>query len=139
MAKRRVVNKYTPEGRIEIHDNLEMDTRLLHQMMRQPIRDKSLEYADNRISLFCAQHGKCAVTGVSFETVDEIHCHHKKPKADGGSDKYENLVLVLNTVHRLIHAKNSETVEKYLVELKLDNSQMKKLNELRQMAGNEAI
>ena len=37
---------------------------------------RSIEYADNRISLYAAQYGKCAVTGRELE-FDEIHCHHK--------------------------------------------------------------
>ncbi|MBQ7705152.1 MAG: HNH endonuclease, partial [Selenomonadaceae bacterium] len=49
---------------------------------------------DNRISLYNAQKGKCAVTGKDFEATEEIHCHHIKPKNQGGTDEYENLILV---------------------------------------------
>ena len=49
---------------------------MLHLLMLQPIYDKSVEYYDNRISHFSAQWGECAVTGKSFETLSEIHCHH---------------------------------------------------------------
>ena len=66
-------------------------------MRRQPLRGRSIEYADNRISLYFAQKGKCAVTGESFVSTSEIHGHHKIPKSHGGSDEYENLILVTAT------------------------------------------
>ena len=107
--------------------------------MLQPQYGKSVEYADNRISLFSAQWGKCAVTGKSFEILEDIHCHHKKPKCGGGTDKYANLVLILKPVHRLIHATTEETIQKYLTLLNLNNTQIQKVNKLRELAGNEPI
>lgn len=107
--------------------------------MSQPQYGKSAEYTDNRISLFSAQWGKCAITGKSFEIREDIHCHHKKPKCDGGTDKYANLVLILKPVHRLIHATTEETIQKYLTLLNLNNTQIQKVNKLRELAGNEPI
>ena len=107
--------------------------------MRAPTYSRSTEYADNRISLFSAQWGKCAVTGKKFQCISEIHCHHKKPKGIGGSDKYENLVLVLAPVHELIHAVDKDTIRSYLTALKLDTSQLTKLNKLRTLAKRKPI
>lgn len=98
-----------------------------------------MEYNDNRVSLFSAQHGKCAITGQEFLSTDEIHCHHKVPISMGRKDNYQNLVLVLPDVHRLIHAKRKETIQKYLDLLRLDKAQIQKLNKLRVMAGLEEI
>ena len=72
------------------------------RMMKQPSEEQSAEYMDNRISLFSAQWGKCAVTGIEFKTTGEIHCHHKQPRGAGGGDEYTNLTLVLEPVHVLI-------------------------------------
>ena len=85
-------------------------------------KDRSIEYADNRISLFAAQYGKCAITGIMLEPHD-IHCHHKIPRHLGGTDAYENLVLVTEAVHILIHVKSDETVRKYLAGLKRNKKQ----------------
>ena len=112
---------------------------MLHLLMLQPIYDKSVEYYDNRISHFSAQWGKCAVTGKSFETLSEIHCHHIVPKEHGGTDKYDNLVLITSNVNRLIHAKTHETIEKYRVMLNLTNSQLAAVNALRNKAFLPAI
>jgi group II intron reverse transcriptase/maturase len=131
MLKRRNICCYTAEGREELHNNLRVNVSLMLALMRQPLYGRSAEYADNRISLFSAQWGKCAVTGREFQSTAEIHCHHKTSRNDGGNDKYENLVLVSETVHRLIHATQPQTIQKYLSELNLDKGQVKKLNEFR--------
>ena len=65
-----------------------MDLSVLKAMLRQQINGKSSELTDNRLSLFCAQHGKCAVTGLKFENLENIHCHNKKPCHVGGKDNY---------------------------------------------------
>lgn len=138
-SKKRSICCYTSEGRKGLHDNLQIDVALLHQLMKQPLPGKSAEYADNRISLFSAQWGKCWVTGNAFISVDEIHCHHKVPKKLGGTDKYDNLVLVSDLVHRAIHATKEETIQHYLDLLKLNNKQIEKLKELRELAGSASI
>ena len=135
MNKKRSVCSYTAEGRAMIHDNLRINTKLMLELMRQPLYDRSSEYADNRVSLFSAQWGKCAVTGKEFAVIEEIHCHHLVPREKGGTDKYDNLILVLESVHKLIHAKTEETVEKYKMICNLDAKQMRKLNKLRRLAG----
>lgn len=107
--------------------------------MRQPMYGRSAQYADNRISLYCAQLGKCAITGEPFSNTSETHCHHILPKDNGGGDEYQNLVLVCETVHILIHAKNTETIANYLGELSLNKWQINKLNKFREVAGNAKI
>lgn len=133
-CKQRSWCAYTAEGRVGLHDNLRINVPLMIQLMRQPLRGASAEYADNRISLFCAQWGKCAILGIPFQNTSEIHCHHIKPKQDGGGDKYENLILVHETVHKLIHATRAETITQLLQALALNEKQIDKVNELRKAA-----
>lgn len=135
MAKKRSICRYTVDGRKGIHDNLRINTHLMLELMRQPLYDKSVEYSDNRISLFSAQWGKCAITDKEFQTTTEIHCHHKIPRWKGGTDKYENLVLVMEPVHRLIHVRSPERIAYYLHLLNLTPSRLAKVNALREMAG----
>ena len=138
MGKKRTINAYTPEGRAEIHKNLGIDTRILHLLMRTKGAKRSIEYMDNRLSLYCAQYGKCSITGRMLE-YDEIHCHHKVPRKLGGGDEYANLTIVHTDAHMLIHAVKPDTVAKYLQSLNLDSKSLKKLNKLRVKAGNEPI
>ena len=131
--KRKAVNKYTAEGRALIHKNLQIDVNTMLWLMRNPVKGKTIEYADNRISLYAAQYGKCAVTGKPMVPHD-IHCHHKVPVSKGGTDAYENLILLCKDVHIVIHASLNPTVEKLLKPLNLDSNQLSKLNKLRILA-----
>lgn len=126
---------YSPTGRHTVHENLRINVPLMLKLMRQPSFGYNAEYMDNRISLFSAQRGKCAVTGQDFRTMEEIHCHHKTPKEAGGGDEYGNLVLVLEPVHRLVHAKEATVIARYSRLLNLDPKQLGILNKLRCLAG----
>ena len=133
------VQKYTPEGRKEVHKNLGINTVMLQALLRQKTYGKSAEYADNRLSLYCAQYGKCAVTEQIIESLDDVHCHHKLPQHMGGKDNYQNLIIVRETVHTLIHATTEPTIKHYLSLLNLNKKQLAKLNNLRSQAGKGPI
>lgn len=133
MYKRKEICKYTPEGRKEIHKNLQINMNILWELMRKSEMSENIEFSDNRISLYAAQWGKCAITGNVLE-YDEIHCHHIIPKSKGGTDKYSNLIIVHCDVHKLIHASKSETIAYYLDILNLNDKMLKKVNKLRKSA-----
>ncbi|NCB03885.1 MAG: HNH endonuclease [Spirochaetia bacterium] len=110
----------------------------LKYLVANPVKGQSAEYNDNRISLYVGQYGKCYVLGNTLD-VDEIHCHHKKPRALNGKDEYKNLVIVHENVHRLIHATDNETINRYTNLLELNAEQLEKVNKLRVLAGNQLI
>jgi len=131
--KKRSTNSFTKEGRAEIHQKLQcVDMQVLYYLMRHPVPNRSVEYNDNRLSLYCAQMGKCAVLGTALMS-GEMHCHHKQSLAQGGGDNYQNLILLDKDIHVLVHATRRETVEPLLELLKLDKPQMNKLNRLRSL------
>lgn len=133
MWKRAAINKYTEKGRAEIHKSLKgIDMDILLYLMRNPIPNRSIEYNDNRISLYSGQMGKCAVTGKRL-CINEIHCHHKVPVKHGGNDDYSNLKIVHADVHRLIHAVKNETIQQLLVKIKLTDYQLERVNALRKL------
>jgi group II intron reverse transcriptase/maturase len=137
MHKLKAINKYTQEGRDIIHKNLaNIDISMVHAIMRNPIKNETIEYNDNRLSLFVAQNGRCAVTKEKL-LIDNIHCHHKTPRKLGGSDKYSNLIIVDKQIHRLIHL--PEVENSLIANFKLDKQQIEKLNKLRSLCGNGKI
>jgi group II intron reverse transcriptase/maturase len=138
MVKKKEVCKYTPKGRELIHANLKVDTRVLNRLSAARDIHRSIEFMDNRISLYVAQYGKCAVTGWQLWT-DEIYCHHKLPASMGGDDKYQNLIIVHPFVHKLIHASEEDTIREMLEALGLEKKQVEKVNKLRETAGKPAI
>jgi len=132
------INKYTEHGRQLIHDKLTSTEYLVRYLLNSKEYDKSVEYNDNRISLIAGQNGRCFITGEPLD-IYNMECHHKKPKALGGSDEYKNLVWLRTEVHKLIHATQPDTIEKYLAMLKLDAKALKKVNSLRLSAENLEI
>lgn len=133
MDKKKVINNYTAEGRAEIHKMLEtVNITILHYMMRNPILNRSIEYNDNRLSLYCASHGKCSITGKILE-IGNIHCHHKIPYSVSHDDSYGNLILICQEAHILIHAVNSEVIQHYKNVLNLNAQQISKINKLRKL------
>ncbi len=56
-----------------------------------------------------------------------------------GTDNYDNLILVSDDIHKLIHANTEETIGKYKTICNLNKEQMKKINNLRKLAGNAEI
>lgn len=135
------VCKFTPEGRALIHRNQNSVPEWQLQWLREhPITSEraTIELNDNRISLFVAQNGKCAVMGDEL-ILTEMDCHHKTLWSETKDDRYVNLVLVSRDVHKLIHATTEETIQKYIGILEPTSEQRTKLNALRSMVGNEAI
>ena len=130
---------YTEQGRQLKHKKL--DTALLNvivYLMKTYREDKSVEFNDNRLSRYSGQKGLCYVTG-DVLALHDMELHHIKPLSMGGTDRYANLVWVTSDTHKLIHATEEATMNKYLNKLNLDNDQKKRLNTLRLKVGNKAI
>lgn len=104
----------------------------LHYLMRNPVWNATIEYNDNRLSLYSAQMGKCAVTGAKL-MIGDIFCHHKVPRCNGGTDAYQNLILLCGNAHRLIHATDIDTIARLTDSLNLTPKQKTKVDKLRSL------
>ena len=138
MHKKKSINQYTPEGRLELYKPPDINTEVMLYIMRNPVKGRTVEYNDNRVSLYVGQHGKCAITGEELK-IGYMHCHHKTPKHLGGDDKYRNLIFITEPVHKLVHATKKDTISLYMEMLNLNTKQFEKLNQLRVLAGLEII
>lgn len=141
MAKEKVINKYTPEGRTKIHESLQYVSEVeLRWLRNHPIKGErgTVELNDNRIALYISQKGKCSVTGNLLKE-NEWHCHHRVLWSRTQDDSYNNLTLVLKDVHQLIHANQTLTIQRLITKLNLDKAQLEKVNQLRILAERKAI
>ncbi len=130
---------YIADDREQLHKNQKaVNTSELRYLMENPIQGQSVEYNDNRISLFVGQYGKCYITE-KLLNLSEMHCHHKKPRALNGTDEYKNLVLIDEDVHRLVHATKDETIKGYVQKLNLTTKMLEKVNKLRKLANLQVI
>ena len=127
---------YTVKGREKIHElQKAINPNTLKQIMEHPIQGESAELNDNRISMYVAQRGKCAISKEPLE-LGNMEVHHIVPRHKGGKDNYANLVLVTPNAHKLIHAADEGTVQKYLEKLKDCRLNMARLNKMRESVGN---
>ena len=134
LYKKKSINKYTKIGREEIHKRLEcVDLDMLMYLMRNPEKGQSIEFNDNRLSLYAAQKGRCAVTGVILE-IETMYCHHKEPLLMDGEDKYKNLILVTKAIHELIHESDNSKLKLAATALLLEKRQVEKLIVLNNLA-----
>lgn len=131
---------YTKQGRKLLNEKLAtLPIEWVRELVNKSNYTKAtVEFINNRISHYIADNGKCYVTG-RILTPSELHCHHKTPKKLGGGDEYRNLCLVHKTIHKLIHGTTRELITQWLEEMRISDDQLKKLNHLRQLAGNDLI
>ncbi|MCT8138471.1 group II intron reverse transcriptase/maturase [Anaerobacillus sp. CMMVII] len=130
---------YTAEGREKLHENLKaINKKILSHIMKNFIPNRTIEYNDNRISKFIAQYGKCAVSGVELG-LNDWHCHHKNPYHLSKDDGYSNLIVLHESVHRLVHLKDTDKIKALLTALRLNRKQLEKVNELRKQCRNTSI
>ncbi|MEB2301132.1 group II intron reverse transcriptase/maturase [Lysinibacillus xylanilyticus] len=141
IGKKKSVCKYSSAGRSEIHKNQTLVSEYVLQWLRKnPIINEkaTIEYNDNRISKFVAQHGKCAISGREL-LLDEIHCHHITPYHVSKDDKYNNLAIVHNDIHKLIHTNEPKLFNSISSSFDLSQSQLDKLNKFRVKVGNKVF
>ncbi|SEG86907.1 hypothetical protein SAMN04487919_14921 [Bacillus sp. ok061] len=142
MMKRSSINKYTSEGRSLIHKKLEngITEEKLRWLRNNPIMGirGSIELNDNRISLYVAQVGKCAINGVKL-TPRQMHAHHKVMWSQTKDDSYRNLIIIHPLIHRLVHATSSETIREIMKQFILTDRQIDRLNKLRELVGNATV
>lgn len=134
------LSPYVEEDREQIHKNQKVvSDAIIKYMIRNPIKGRSVEYNDNRISLYIGQYGRCYISGADLDVTD-MHCHHILPYYKGGTDEYKNLVLINSNIHRLLHASTEESIEKYRKLSNLDKQvQIEKVNKFRKIMGNSLI
>lgn len=78
---------FTKEGRIKVHSYLQkVHIDVLRYLLQNPVRGQSIEYNDNRISLYVGQNGLCAITKQPL-LIGDMECHHKIPKYRNGTDE----------------------------------------------------
>ena len=86
--------------------------------------------ADNVLSRYIAQKGKCAITHNAL-TVSDMVCEHIKPCKGERNDTYRNLIILSKEVSELVGATKSTELRKLLANLPLTEEMQNKINKLR--------
>lgn len=125
--KRREVNKYVRKYS-DIENCISYD--VMKYMMENAHLYPTLEMADNALSRYIAQKGKCAVTHNALSISDMV-CVHIKPCKGERNDTYRNLIILSKEVSELIEATNPVKIGKLLTDLQLTEEMKDKINKLR--------
>ncbi|WP_171050728.1 group II intron reverse transcriptase/maturase [Bacillus sp. BHET2] len=133
------VTPYTEEGRNTLYKKLRPDIQKeISKLLNSHLPNRSIEYADNRISRYSMKMGKCEITGWDLQAF-EVHCHHYLPKSQGGNDKFHNLRILHQDIHRLIHLTDMEKIESILKKLNISKPILNKINQYRKVCEQENI
>lgn len=126
--KRREVNKY-----VRKYSDAEncISFEVMKYMMENAHLYPTLEMADNALSRYIAQKGKCAVTHNAL-TVADMVCEHIKPCKGERNDTYRNLIILSKEVSDLVGAESSNKISRILKNLPLTKEMQDKINKLRE-------
>lgn len=132
------ISNYTKTGRDLIHSNLQYVDYNILKRLREGNPYKSVEWNDIRISKYTSQMGICAISELPL-TMENMEMHHIIPQEYGGEDSYQNCILIINDIHKMIHATESKVIDKYLQNYEISEKQYKTINKYRKKAGNKVI
>lgn len=133
--KRRDVNKYIPK----YDDNQNcISFEVMKFMMENAELFPTLEMADNALSRYIAQRGKCAILHTEL-TIGDMRCLHIKHPKGKRNDAYKNLILVSLDMAKVIKSADRKVLEKYLKEQRLTTEMQDKINKLRTLRELEPI
>ena len=125
--KRREVNKYVRKYS-DIENCISYD--VMKYMLENAHLYPTLEMADNALSRYIAQKGKCAVTHNALSISDMV-CVHIKPCREKRNDTYRNLIILSKEVSEVVEATNHLKIRKLLTNLHLTEEMKAKINKLR--------
>ncbi len=134
VSLKSAVCNYTEEGRALIHTGLNLDFSILKDLREQTSNGHSTEYMDCRISLFSAQHGKCAISGEEFVDASSVVGWLKKPKDKGGFERYGNMVLIHERYLQLLQDLGQQELKATAKTIKATKKMISKINRLREQA-----
>jgi group II intron reverse transcriptase/maturase len=129
-------NDYSIEGRKIIKaktSSREYIAAKIALLQKHYIENRSVEYNDNRLARAAMSGMKCEITRLELD-IKELHCHHYVSNKQGGTDEYDNLRILHEDVHILVHATTVETIKKYMNYIS-SKKVLDKVNKYRKVLG----
>lgn len=129
---------FTEHGRSKIHEEIALVTKgEIRILLEYKDTTKSVEFNDNRISVFIAQQGNCYITNRRHSPTDMVCIYKNITETD--RDKYQNLVFVEIPISKAILTESVQQAKMWLMNYGLSSQQKKKLNKIRANYGYQAI
>ena len=129
---------FTEHGRSRIHEEIALVTKgEIRILLEYKDTTKSVEFNDNRISVFIAQQGNCYITNRRHSPTDMVCIYKNITETD--RDKYQNLVFVEIPISKAILTESVQQAKMWLMNYGLSSQQKKKLNKIRANYGYQTI
>ena len=129
---------FTEHGRSRIHEEIALVAKgEIRILLEYKDTTKSVEFNDNRISVFIAQQGNCYITNRRHSPTDMVCIYKNITETD--RDKYQNLVFVEISISKAILTESVQQAKMWLMNYGLSSQQKKKLNKIRANYGYQAI
>ena len=129
---------FTEHGRSKIHEEIALVTKgEIQILLKHKDTTKSVEFNDNRISVFIAQQGNCYITNRRHSPTDMVCIYKNITETD--RDKYQNLVFVEIPISKAILTESVQQAKMWLMNYGLSSQQKRKLNKIRANYGYQAI
>ena len=129
---------FTEHGRSKIHEEIALVTKgEIRILLEYKDTTKSVEFNDNRISVFIAQQGNCYITNRRHSPTDMVCIYKNITETD--RDEYQNLVFVEIPISKAILTESVQQAKMWLMNYGLSSQQKKKLNKIRANYGYQAI
>ena len=129
---------FTEHGRSKIHEEIALVTKgEIRILLEYKDTTKSVEFNDNRISVFIAQQGNCYITNRRHSPTDMVCIYKNITETD--RDKYQNLVFVEIPISKAILTESVHEAKSLLKGYVLNSQQKKKLNRIRTNYGYQTI
>lgn len=129
---------FTEHGRSRIHEEIALVTKgEIRILLEYKDTTKSVEFNDNRISVFIAQQGNCYITNRRHSPTNMVCIYKNITETD--RDKYQNLVFVEIPISKAILTESVEQAKMWLMNYGLSSQQKKKLNKIRANYGYQTI
>ena len=120
---------FTEHGRSKIHEEIALVTKgEIRILLEYKDTTKSVEFNDNRISVFIAQQGNCYITNRRHSPTDMVCIYKNITETD--RDKYQNLVFVEIPISKAILTESVQQAKMWLMNYGLSSQQKKKLNKI---------
>ena len=90
--------------------------------------EKSVEFNDNIIPVFCGQLGKYKITNELILNYNNIEIVKKN---NNGTVKYDNIIIVNKQISKLLKIKGDDIIENMNEKRNINIKQLEKMNEIR--------
>ncbi len=126
----RTICNYTVNGRAPLGVHTGVPEYLLAWMARHTPPGMPIEMADNRISAFSAQKGKCAILQLPIPT-EQVITILINPTRKKRPYRYHNILTISPLAFTIVTTPNVLQIAQIISNVKLDKKQLKLVNKLR--------